>query len=175
VRSFFRFLGRSTPPAESRETESVNRIAVKLEALPARDARLLAAFAYVLTRVALADRLISEEEAGEMGRLVREYGGLLPEHAGLVVELAMTQAREQGGTENYLVTRQFRELSTREERIGLVRCLFAVAAADHNISEIENHQIVQVASELGLTREEVAAIRHAFRDRLAVLKDLPRG
>jgi uncharacterized tellurite resistance protein B-like protein len=135
----------------------------------------LAAFAYVLTRVALADRTVSEEEACEMERLVREFGGLTPERSTLVMQLATTQAREQGGTENYLVTRQFRDLATREERIGLVRCLFAVAAADHEISEVENQQIMQAATELGLSREEVISIRQAFRDHLAVLRNLPRG
>ncbi len=160
---------RGLPP----QSDTVQKIAAGLESLPPRDAHLLAAFAYVLTRVALADRVVTEEEKGEMQRLAQEFGGLLPERAELVVKLATSHATEWGGTENYLVTRQFRELSTREERIGLIRCLFAVAAADREISEVENQQILQVASELGLMRDEVAAIRQAFRHHLSVLKDLP--
>jgi uncharacterized tellurite resistance protein B-like protein len=50
-----------------------------------------------------------------------------------------------------------------------------VAAADHEISEVENQQIMQAATELGLSREEVISIRQAFRDHLAVLRNLPRG
>ncbi len=160
---------RELPP----QSDTVQKIAAGLESLPPRDAHLLAAFAYVLTRVALADRVVTEEEKGEMRRLAQEFGGLPPERAELVVKLATSHATEWGGTENYLVTRQFRELSTREERIGLIRCLFAVAAADREISEVENQQILQVASELGLMRDEVAAIRQAFRHHLSVLKDLP--
>jgi uncharacterized tellurite resistance protein B-like protein len=175
MRFLRRFLGPGAAPDDQRETETVRRISAELDALPRRDAELLAAFAYVLTRVALADRNISEEEAREMERVVQEFGGLPPDRAGLVMRLATVAAEEQGGTENYLVTRQFRELATREERIGMVRCLFAVAAADHEISEVENQQIVQAAAELGLSRQEVIAIRQAFRDKLAVLRDLPRG
>ncbi len=160
---------RELPP----QSDTVQKIAAGLESLPPRDAHLLAAFAYVLTRVALADRVVTEEEKGEMRRLAQEFGGLPPERAELVVKLATSHATEWGGTENYLVTRQFRELSTREERIGLIRCLFAVAAADREISEVENQQILQVASELGLMRDEVVAIRQAFRHHLSVLKDLP--
>jgi uncharacterized tellurite resistance protein B-like protein len=170
-----RLLGGGEPPVDSRATESVRRIAPELQALPPRDAKLLAAFAYVLARVAFADRHVAGEEVDEMQRLVQEYGGLDGERATLVVRLATAQATERGGTENYLVTREFRDLSTREERVALVRCLFAVAAADMSISEVESQQIMQVASEIGLSRPEVVAIRQAFRDRLEVLRDLPRG
>jgi uncharacterized tellurite resistance protein B-like protein len=175
MRFLRRFFGEPAPSDDSRETETVRRISAELDALPRRDAQLLAAFAYVLTRVALADRTISEQEAREMERVVQEFGGLPPERAELVMRLATLQANEKGGTENYLVTRQFRELGTREERIGLVRCLFAVAAADQEISEVESQQIFQAAAELGVTREEVVAIRQAYRNHLAVLRNLPRG
>lgn len=175
MRFLRRLLGRADLQPPDPVTDSVRRIAPELQSLPARDARLLAAFAYVLARVAFADRHVADEEVSEMERLVREYGGLEPDRAAIVVGLATAQATEHGGTENYLVTREFRELSTREERIALVRCLFGVAAADHRITETENHQIIQVASEIGLAREEVLAIRQAFRDRLEVLRDLPRG
>ena len=39
-----------------------------------------------------------------------------------------------------------------------MRCLFAVAAADENISSVENAEISQIGAELGFTGEEVAAI-----------------
>jgi uncharacterized tellurite resistance protein B-like protein len=174
VRLLRRLLSLRPSDPEARQTETVRRIAPELRTLPPRDARLLAAFSYVLARVAFADRRVAGEELEEMQRLVREYGGLDPERASLVVRLATARATEHGGTENYLVTREFRELSTREERIALVRCLFGVAGADHSITEVEGQQIMQVASEVGLARDEVVAIRQAFRDRLAVLKDLPR-
>ena len=174
MRFLQRLFGSTPDTPDSRETESVRLIAPELQSLPPRDARLLAAFAYVLARVAFADRHVADEEVDEMQRLAQEYGGLDSERAKLVVRLATAQATARGGTENYLVTREFRELSTREERIALVRCLYGVAAADHKITEVENQQIIQVASELGLARQEVAAIRQAFRDRLTVLKDLPR-
>ena len=170
-----RLLGGGERPEDWRATDTVRRIAPELQALPRRDAQLLAAFSYVLARVAFADRHVADEETHEMKRLVREYGGLDEERADLVVRLATAEATERGGTEDYLVTREFRDLSTREERVALVRCLFAVAAADLSISEVESHQIMQVASEIGLSRPEVVAIRQAFRDRLEVLRDLPRG
>ena len=176
MRSVLRLLGLSdVKPPESRDTETVRRIAAELDKLEPEEARFLAAFAYVLARVAHADYEVSEDEIREMERLVRELSELGEAQAALVVQIAKTQAVTLGATENYVVTRQFREVSTREQRLGLLRCLFAVAAADESVSDAENTEITLIATELGFTGQEVAAVRGAYRDKLSVLKNLPRG
>ena len=174
MRSLRRLLGiGSDLPGDARDTETVRRIAAKLDALPVAEARYLAAFAYVLARVARADLEISAEESEQMTRLVREWSALDEAQALLVVQLAKTQAVALGGTENYLVTRQFKELSSRAQRVDLLRCMFAVAAADRNISSIENAEITAIAIELDFTDAEIASLRAGYREHLAVLKDRP--
>jgi uncharacterized tellurite resistance protein B-like protein len=169
--SLLRFLGVKSPERDARgETETVRRIASRLEGLPPDRARHLAAFAYVLARVANADLEIDEAESAEMERLVRELGGLAEAEAALVVEIAKSQARLLGGTENYVVTREFRRSATPVERAGLLECVYAVAAADGSISSVENVECSRIAEELGFTREEALAVRSAFRDKLSVLK-----
>ena len=176
MRSLFRLLGLSDAEhPESRDTATVRRIAAELDKLDPEEARFLAAFAYVLVRVAHADYEVSQDEVREMERLVRELSDLGESQAALVVQIAKTQAVTLGATENYVVTRQFREVSTREQRLGLLRCLFAVAAADESVSDAENTEITLIATELGFTGQEVAAVRGAYRDKLSVLKNLPRG
>lgn len=174
MRSLRRLLGIGSDVAgEVRDTETVRRIAAELDALPVAEARYLAAFSYVLARVARADLEISPEETEQMTRLVREWSTLGEAQALLVVQLAKTQAVALGGTENYLVTRQFKELSDRAQRVDLLRCMFAVAAADRNISSIENAEITAIAIELDFTDAEIASIRAGYREQLAVLKDRP--
>ncbi len=176
MRSLRKLLGLETPAAadaDARDTQTVRRIAAELDKLEPSEARFLAGFAYVLSRVAHADLEISPEEVETMERLVRERGELSSAQAALVVQIAKTQSTQFGGTEDYVVTRQFRELSTHEQRVGLLRCLFAVAAADDEISSAEGQQIAQIANELGLSQRDVAALRGEHRDRLAVLK--PKG
>jgi len=155
------------------DTETVRKIAAALDQLDPARARHLAAFAFLLTRVALADQKISEEEARAMERIVREKGDFPEAQAVMVVQMAKTQAIALGGTENYLVTRQFKEISNRAQRVDLLRCLFAVAAADQTISHVENSEITAVGLELGFSGEEVASIRAAYRDQLSVLKGQP--
>ena len=162
----------STPRADDAmgETESVRRIAARLEKLPPDEARFLAAFAYVLARLANADLRVEEAESREMERLVAESAGLGPEEAALTVEIAKSQARLLGGTENYVVTREFRKLSTPAQRFRLVECLYAVAAADRTITNVETTEIAAIADELGLGRDELAAVRARYRDHIAALR-----
>ena len=167
--SLLRFLGiaKSEPAPPAGETRTVREIAAKLERLPVETARFLAGFAYVLARVANADLEIAAAEVDEMRRTVRVLASLLADEADLVVEIAKSQARLLGGTENYVVTREFRRTSTPVQRAQLLECLYAVSAADGTISTAESREIANVAEELGFTRAEANALRTRYRDKLA--------
>jgi uncharacterized tellurite resistance protein B-like protein len=167
--SLLRFLGiaKAAEASTQSETKSVREIAAKLERLPVETARHLAGFAYVLARVANADLQIATAEADEMRRTVRMLAGLSADEADLVVEIAKSQARLLGGTENYVVTREFRRNSAPLQRAQLLECLYAVTAADGTISSAESREIANVAEELGFTRAEANALRTKYREKLA--------
>ena len=173
--SLLRFLGLSKEktPNDGGDTATVRRIASQLERLDAETAKYLAAFAYVLARIAHADLEIDEHEMSEMRRIVTGLASLSPDEADLVVEIAKSQARLLGGTENYVVTREFRRMSSREQRAELLACLYAVAAADGTISGPESQEIVSIAEELGFTRQEANALRARYRDKLSVFQSGP--
>lgn len=156
--------------AGEREVGTVRRIAERLERLDPEEARYLAAFAYVLARVAHADLHFDETETSSMREIVRLLAELSEEESELVVEIAKSQARLLGGTENYVVTREFRRIATAEQKGRLLESLYAVAAADGSISSAESHEIMAIAEELGFTRQEALALRSAYRDKLAELQ-----
>ncbi len=171
--SLLRFLGvkeSSEQNDDAGDTESVRGIAAKLERLDAERARYIAGFAYVLARVANADLEILSSETAEMERSLAAISDLSESEIALVVEIAKSQARLLGGTENYVVTREFREISTPEQRGQLLQCLYAVAAADGTISSIESSEIVGIAEELGFTRMEANALKSRYREKLSVLQ-----
>lgn len=173
VMSLLRFLGlkgSAADPPGSGETETVRRIAARLESLDPTQAKYLACFAYVLARVAHADLEIDEAESREMEQIVRRIASLSEAEAALAVEMAKNQTRLFGGTENYVVTREFRNLASKPQRGQLLQCLFAIAAADGSISGIESAEINAIAEELGFTRPETNALRSQFRDKLSVLQ-----
>jgi uncharacterized tellurite resistance protein B-like protein len=164
------------PPAGSAaETATVRQIVARLEALPPDEARYLASFAYVMSRAANADLAISDDETAAMERLVMEQGGLDDAQAILVVEMAKIQARAEGDTEDYMVTREFKSISTPEQRRALVRCCFAVEAADGTINAEEASIANEIARELDLERDEVNAIRDEFHEQLSAVQAARRA
>jgi uncharacterized tellurite resistance protein B-like protein len=153
---------------------AVRRIAAELAALPPEQARYLAAFAYLLGRVAHADREVTEAETARMEELVRTTGAVSPEQATLVVEIAKAQNRLFGHVENFLVTRELREGASEVQRRALLDCLFAVSAAEDGISGEEEAQVRQIASELGFSHPEYVAARAAWSEHRNVLRGLRR-
>jgi uncharacterized tellurite resistance protein B-like protein len=162
------------PMTAAGDTETVRHIVAELGALDPERARYVAAFAFLLSRVAHADLHVSDDETRKMERILQEVGHLPEEQAALAVRIAQVQWQRSGGTENFLVSREFKEIATREQCEELLRCLFAVSAADESISGVEEAQIRQTASELGFTLEEYVAARSAFSHHRQVLKGLGR-
>ncbi len=158
-------------PKSSSETETIRKITDALDRLDPERAKFIAAFAYLLGRVARADLIISTEETKTMERIIMERGGLPEEQAVIVIQMAKTQNILFGGTENYLVSREFNAIASHEEKMALLDCLFAVAAAEESISTIEDNEISQIADELRIEHRDFISIRSKYRDRLAVLKD----
>jgi uncharacterized tellurite resistance protein B-like protein len=140
-------------PAPLRETLDA------LDHLEPPRARYLAAFAYLLGRVAHADQHVSPEETRSMEAHVREEGGLSHEQAMIVVQLAKTSNRLFGGTANFLVAREFAGIASYDEKLALLRCLFAVAATDASISLAEEGEIHKLAKELAIDHADLVKLR----------------
>jgi uncharacterized tellurite resistance protein B-like protein len=155
-------------------TDSVRKIVRELEGLDPEKARYVAAFAYILGRVANADLEITAEETAAMESIVSKLGHLPDDQAVLVVEIAKGQNQLFGGTENFVVTREFASIATLQQRRELLDCLFAVSAADETITAEEERQIRQIASELGFSHREYVEARQAYSEYRAVLQPFRR-
>lgn len=151
-------------------TETVRRITRELDSMDPDRARYLAAFAYILGRVANADLHISDDETREMERIVMRWGEIPEEQAVLVVQIAKTQNTLFGGTENFLVTREFNAIADRDQKVSLLHCLFEVSASDRSISATEDRTVRQIADELKIGHREFIGVRSAHAEHLAVLK-----
>ncbi|MGH9159549.1 MAG: TerB family tellurite resistance protein [Vicinamibacteraceae bacterium] len=163
-----RFLGEDHEGAASADV--LDTISAALERLDPRHARIVAAFAYLLSRVAHADHEVTPDETAAMERIVREVGGLPAEEASLVVQLATMQHVQHRGTEDYLVAREFNDVATADEKRRLMSCLFAVSASDEQIVTVEDNEIRQIAGVLRIEHDELVRLRSAHRRHLAVLR-----
>lgn len=162
------------PAPSPGETSSVRIIAAKLSTYPPAEARYLAAYAYMLNRAATADLATSDPEAAEMARLIAEAGGLAPADAELVMDVARTLQSEYGATEDFLVTREFKGISTPEQRLALIRCCFLVASADDEIGEDEAWLVNRMAEELDVPVPDLNRVRSEFHERLSSVRSIRR-
>lgn len=160
----------SSTKSSAGDTDTVRRIVGELESLPPERARHVAAYAYVLSRVAHADLDISADETARMEELVRRHGKLPEEQAVLVVEIAKAQNRLFGETEDFLVTREFAGIASHEERRDLLDAALSVAAADGVISSQEEARVKQIASELGFSHAAYVEALAAWREHRSVLR-----
>ena len=164
------WLGLNRP--ETVGTTPLRDLVEALDRLEPERARHLARFAYLLGRVALADRHISPEETGTMEALVREEGGLTAEQALLVVTLAKSSNLLFGGTADFAVAQEFAETASYADKLALIRCLFAVASTDHAISLAEETEIHRIANQLKIEPPDLTALRVQHRSFLpGVRKD----
>jgi uncharacterized tellurite resistance protein B-like protein len=129
----------------------------ELGALDPATARYLNALAFVLVRVADADRHVSRQERDRMERLLVDCAGLPPAQAVLVVEIAKHRARLADCGCSYGISRQLRTDLDLEHRRRVLDCLHAVADADGQTTPHEASEIRQIAHELGLRVEELKA------------------
>lgn len=158
----------------SGDTATVRRIVAKLDELPPERARLVASAAYTLARAAHADLDISAEEKAIIEDALRTAGALDETSAILVAELATFQAKNVGGTEDYVVTREFAALATDEQKVNVLRACFVVAAANGSISAEESAEVNQIAKELGLETDVVSGIRADFHELLSSVQEVRR-
>jgi uncharacterized tellurite resistance protein B-like protein len=153
------------------EPAALRALVDALDRLEPDHARYLAQFAYLLGRVAHADQHVSPEETRTMEALVQREGALPPDQAMLVVSLSRTSHLMFGGTDNFLVARDFVTRATPAQCLALVRCLFAVAAAEGNISIAEEREIQRIARELKVEHGHLVGLRVEFRAHLPGLAD----
>jgi uncharacterized tellurite resistance protein B-like protein len=172
VSRILRFLGLDEPGEGATPSLGLAAIEAQLEGLPQSRARFIAAFAYLLARVADADLEIADRERDAMAGVLQLHADLSEQDARMVAELAILQAEEIDGSTHNIVSRKFKEMSDHHERIQLVDGLFAVAAADDEVSVQESNEVFRIAEELGLEHLEVVAVRTRYRDKLAEFKKL---
>ena len=170
VMSILRWLGLEDSEPEHGRVDSLGEIEKALTDLEPGQARYVAGFAYILGRVARADHDVSDAESALMAKLVAEHGRLPAEQAALVVRIATTQTLRHGGTEDFIVTREFGRIATRDQKLALLHCLFAVSATDASIRTIEDNEIRRIASELKLEHGDFIRVRSEHTGNLEVLR-----
>jgi tellurite resistance protein len=94
-----------------------------------------------------------------MERAIIEVGHLSEAQAALVVEATRSMGLLYGATEDYVITREFARVATREQCEALLRTGFSVSAADGHVSGSELAELREIGAELGFAPDEVETVR----------------
>ena len=161
-------------PSPTGDTATVRRIVAKLEAMPPDQARLIASAAYTLARAANADLDISDDETAAIEHELQVDEALDEATAVLVTEMAKLQAKTVGGTEDYVVTREFKALADESQRLVIMRACFAVVAANGTISAEETAVLNEIAEELDIDDAALNKIRADFHEQFSSVQQVRR-
>lgn len=102
----------------------------------------------LMAHVANVDQHIAAAEQAAIGAALQREWGLAPAAAQLVAEVALAEISKS--LDYYRMTREFFKVTTDDERRRFLAVLFAVAAADGEVSEAESASIQRIARSLSL-------------------------
>lgn len=134
----------------------------------------LAGFAGQLARVAEADDGISAAEAALITEQLCEHGDLDAAEARIVVDLLRHEFEVLRIVQHHVLNRAINAHASQAEKETLIDCLYAVAAADRLVSDVEEQEIRRIASALLLSHRVLMNIRGRYRDRIEALQLMKR-
>jgi uncharacterized tellurite resistance protein B-like protein len=149
----------SGPDHQPPLADHIRSAAAQLQALPAAEMEILEALAFVLSRVADADQRITDDEVRRMELALADHARLSAPQAVLAVEIARHRKRVADVGRAYRESRSLRRALDAGQRTRLLELLFEVASADGEITDCEAAEILQVAVEMGFTRDHLARFR----------------
>jgi uncharacterized tellurite resistance protein B-like protein len=120
--------------------------------IPEDDLKKLSLTGGLMARVANIDRKTTSAEIGAMIQAMRQGWKISADAAAFVAEVAVSASSLE--VDYFRMTREFFTCTTNDERVQLLDILFAVAAADGEISLAETEEIRRIASGLKLTHKQ---------------------
>lgn len=116
--------------------------------IPADEARKLALAGGILATLAHVDADVTDAERERIVAALERGWGISHDRAVLVAEAAIEEGK--ANLDPYVLTYAFSQSATVEERVRFLDALFAVAAADGEISSEESSEISRITSAIRL-------------------------
>jgi uncharacterized tellurite resistance protein B-like protein len=171
--SLRKLLGLDLAP-ERRRDGLAAAIHARLAHLPSERIEFVAAFAGLLVRVAHADLEISEAERAALRTLIAEQAGLTVAESAAVAEIVTEHATGLAGIDYAALTETLNAHGTETDKLRLIDCLYAIAAAGSAVTVVEDEEIHAVARALLLSHQQLIEVRTRYKEQLEVIQALRR-
>lgn len=135
--------------------------------IPDEELRRMGLAGGLMTRIIKIDSEVTTAETETMVDIIQQYWNTDRETAVFIAHTALSSLDQT--YDYYRMTRQFGEMTTREERLGFLNVLYQLAAADGMVTISEIEEIRLVAMGINLSNQEFIAAK------LTIPRDLREG
>tara|TARA_B100001971_G_scaffold215182_1_gene259232 strand:- start:178720 stop:179226 length:507 start_codon:yes stop_codon:yes gene_type:complete len=124
----------------------------------------------LLARVAYVDFELDPNELVEIKKILKQWTDYTDDLVELIANTAVKHIKDLAGLENHLYVYPLRDILDRDTRFKIVEALFAIAAADGNVENIESEEIRMINTGLELSNQHFIAARAKVIQKLGALK-----
>lgn len=131
---------------------------------------ILSCLSGLLARVAYSDLEITKREETEMNRILCELSGLSEEEARHITQYSLRKMKELSGLDTRSYCKPLVEILTQSERYQILKALFAIAAADGEVDNVESNEISYIANALVLEKKYFLSAQADVKEYLKTLQ-----
>jgi len=124
----------------------------------------------LLARVAYVDFHLDDNEKEHMNKALTQMTEFSAQEISGIVEIAITHIKELAGLENHKYIYSLKEVMDRSERYKVVEALFALAASDGVVENVESEEIRMIVKGFDLSDKHFLASRAKVSDKLKALR-----
>lgn len=119
-----------------------------LDAETERELRWVCTLGALLGHIAAADGVFDDDERSTIAEILDDHSSLQPRDVDIIVEIVESEVLSDIGYFDF--ARELNEIASAEERREVLKLLFAVAAADGEISHPETEEIRKISIALNI-------------------------
>lgn len=131
---------------------------------------VLTCIAGLLARVAYRDLSIDDGEKSFMSEALSQWCQLDSKQAEAVTRLALSDIQNLAGADNHLYAYPLESIFSEEQKFALLKALFAMAAADGSVENLESEEIRTISQRLSLSHQHFIAARATVLESLEALR-----
>ena len=151
------------------------RLQKKLEKIfpeiPEKEMIKITCLAGLLARVAFIDFEVHHGEVEAMKKSISEWTDLEEKEIEVIVTIAIEEIKELSGIQNHKYCHPLNDILNNEEKLNVLKMLFAIAAGDDTVSEQESEEIRLICKGLLLEHPHFVAAKSTVYEKLGALKE----
>lgn len=130
----------------------------------------IACIAGLLARVAYIDFEISPGEIESMKKIIKDWTSLEEVTINAIVKISIEEIISLSGLENHKYCYPLNDIMGQGQRYEIIIALFAIAAGDGTVAELESEEIRLITKSFNLTHKHYISARATVLNKLKVLK-----